>query len=305
MANYTKTAAQTDQQDLNIATVADYFALLKPRVMSLVIFTAFIGAFLAPGPMHPYLFLISILSIAVGAGASGAFNMWYDRDIDALMQRTCRRPIPLGRITPSNALALAVMMSVGSVLTLSFSANILAGIFLAFTIAFYAFIYTILLKRHTPQNIVIGGAAGAFPPMIGWTAVTNTISLESLILFTIIFFWTPPHFWALALYKSDEYAKAKIPMMPLVVGIRKTKNQILTYTILTAFAAILPFFGGKLDLFYLISAVILNFTFIFYAWRLKINPDILYAKRVFLFSILYLFLIFAALFIDRLMSLLI
>lgn len=305
MANSSEVILQSDQQNLNIATFSDYFTLLKPKVMSLVIFTAFTGAFLAPGPMHPYLFFISILSIAVGAGASGAFNMWYDRDIDALMSRTCQRPIPSGRVLPSNALALAFMMSVGSVMTLTFSSNLLAGAFLAFTIAFYAFIYTVLLKRHTPQNIVIGGAAGAFPPMIGWAAVTNSLSIESFILFAIIFLWTPAHFWALALYKSDEYVQAKIPMMPVVAGVKKTKIQIFIYTILTAIVALFPYFWNMSGLFYLISASILNAIFIFYAWRLFREQGILYAKRLFLFSILYLFLIYTALFIDKLMGMLI
>jgi protoheme IX farnesyltransferase len=194
--------ASADYVEESIASAMDYFMLLKPRVMSLVIFTAIIGAYLAPGSIHPYVFFVSILCIAIGAGASGAFNMWYDRDIDAIMTRTKNRPIPAGRMIPEDALILATILAVGSVTILGLATNVLAASLLAFTIFFYAVIYTMLLKRRTPQNIVIGGAAGAFPPMIGWAAVSNQISIESLILFGIIFFWTPPHFWALALFRS-------------------------------------------------------------------------------------------------------
>jgi protoheme IX farnesyltransferase len=291
-----------DPSEQGIATAMDYFILLKPRVMSLVIFTAFIGAYLAPGHMHPYLFFVSILSIAVGAGASGAFNMWYDRDIDALMTRTRNRPIPAGRLCPNNALTLAVMLSAGSVMTLTFASNFVAGSLLAFTIMFYSLIYTVLLKRRTPQNIVIGGAAGAFPPMIGWAAVTGTISIESIILFAIIFFWTPPHFWALALYKSHEYAKAKIPMLPVVAGIEETKTQILLYTGALAATTLLPYIYGMSGLFYLITAVILSTLFIVFSWQVRKSVEVIFARRLFLFSILYLFLIYSALFIDKIVS---
>ena len=215
---------------LSAAEVADFVALMKPRVMSLVVFTALVGLLLAPGHLHPVLGFAALVCIAVGAGAAGALNMWYDADIDAVMTRTARRPIPAGRVLPGEALGFGATLAVGSVVMLGLTANWLAAGLLAFTIFFYVAIYTVWLKRSTPQNIVIGGAAGAFPPMIGWAAATGGVALESVLLFLIIFLWTPPHFWALALLRSGEYARAGVPMLPVVVGRAETKRQMLLYT---------------------------------------------------------------------------
>jgi protoheme IX farnesyltransferase len=209
------------------ASAGDYVALLKPRVMSLVVFTGLVGLYLAPGALHPFLAFVAVLCIAVGAGASGAINMWYDRDIDAAMSRTRARPIPAGRVEPADALSFGVVLSLFSVMIMGLAVNWVAAALLGFANAYYVFVYTIWLKRRTPQNIVIGGAAGAFPPMIGWAAVTGGVSLESLVLFLIIFMWTPPHFWSLALYKEGEYAKAGVPMLPVVAGKAETRRQIL------------------------------------------------------------------------------
>ncbi len=213
-------------------SVGDFVELMKPRVMSLVVFTALTGMVAAPGSIHPLLAVIALLAITIGAGASGALNMWYDADIDAVMQRTAARPIPRGRITPDEALGFGVFLSAASVVTLGLLVNSVAGGLLAFTIFFYVFIYTMWLKRWTPQNIVIGGAAGAFPPMIGWAAMTGSVSIESVLLFLIIFMWTPPHFWALALYRSRDYERAGVPMLPVVAGARETRKQILIYSLL-------------------------------------------------------------------------
>ena len=215
-------------------TVGDYFALLKPRVMSLVIFTAFVGLVAAPGTIHPWLGFVALLCIAVGAGAAGALNMWYDADIDAVMKRTAKRPVPAGSITPSEALGFGMVLAAGSVLVLGLLVNVLAGALLAFTIFFYIVVYTMWLKRLTPQNIVIGGAAGAFPPMVGWVSVTGSIDLGSIALFLIIFTWTPPHFWALALWKkiNADYSNAGVPMLPVVAGADETRRQILIYTLI-------------------------------------------------------------------------
>src|SRR5690348_14560795 len=222
------------------ATAGDFFALLKPRVMSLVVFTAFVGLVAAPVAINPLLAVIAILAIAIGAGASGALNMWYDADIDAVMTRTANRPVPAGRVTPGEALSFGLVLSVLSVMTLGVLINWLSAALLAFTIFFYAVVYTMWLKRWTPQNIVIGGAAGAIPPVIGWAAVTGSVSLESVILFLIIFLWTPPHFWALALFKSDDYARAGIPMMPNVAGQASTRRQIFAYSLILAPVGVLP-----------------------------------------------------------------
>src|SRR6476620_4714509 len=212
-------------------SIGDFIALMKPRVMSLVVFTALVGMVLAPQQPHPALAVIALVCIAVGAGASGALNMWYDDDIDARMQRTSTRPIPAGRVLPGEELGFGLTLAVFSVVILSLFVNLVAGALLAFTIFFYAVIYTMWLKRSTPQNIVIGGAAGAFPPMIGWAAATGGVSLESVLLFLIIFFWTPPHFWALSLYRADDYARARVPMLPVVAGAAETRWQILLYSI--------------------------------------------------------------------------
>ena len=213
------------------AAVGDYIEILKPRVMSLVVFTGFVGLFVAPGHLHPVLALVAVLCIAVGSGAAGAINMWYERDIDAVMRRTAARPLPAGRMMPGEALGFGLVLAVGSVLVMALAANLVAAGLLALTIAFYVFIYTIWLKRRTPHNIVIGGAAGAFPPVIGWAAVSGDIAWGGIALFAIIFFWTPPHFWALALNRADDYTRAGVPMLPVVAGPRETKRQMLLYTL--------------------------------------------------------------------------
>ncbi len=284
------------------AEVGDYLALLKPRVMSLVIFTAFVGLFLAPVPMHPLMAFIALLCIAVGAGASGALNMWYDADIDARMQRTSARPIPAGRILPGEALGFGLLLAGFSVVILSLLVNLVAGALLAFTIFFYAVVYTMWLKRWTPQNIVIGGAAGAFPPMIGWAAATGGISMESVLLFLIIFFWTPPHFWALSLYRSEDYARAGIPMLPVVSGKRETRKQILLYTLVLVPLGVAPWLIGFAGPIYGVVSIVTGFGMLALAIRLITDKSDRAAKHLFAFSILYLFLLFAFLLIDRVLS---
>ena len=286
-------------QTKGLATGWDYFALFKPRVMALVIFTAWVGATLSPGTLHPFLYFVSILCIATGAGASGALNMWYDRDIDALMTRTSKRPIPSGRVAPEDALILGIILSVGSVITLGFAANYLAAGWLAFTIWFYAFVYTIVLKRRTPQNIVIGGAAGAFPPLIGWFALSPHADIAPFVLFLIIFLWTPPHFWALALYKKDDYKRAKIPMLPVVAGTKATIRQIAIYSVLMVAASFLPYAINLLGTIYLVFASILGCGFMFFTvqlWKHQNKPT---AMRLFKFSILYLFALYLGMLIDN------
>ncbi|MER8976716.1 MULTISPECIES: heme o synthase [unclassified Mesorhizobium] len=280
------------------ATAGDFFALLKPRVMSLVVFTAFVGMVAAPVTINPLLAVIAILAIAIGAGASGALNMWYDADIDAVMTRTAGRPVPAGRIRPGEALSFGLVLSVLSVMTLGVLVNWLAASLLAFTIFFYAVIYTMWLKRWTPQNIVIGGAAGAIPPVIGWAAVTGSVSLESLVLFLVIFLWTPPHFWALALFKSEDYAKAGIPMMPNVAGQASTRRQIFAYALVLAPVGVLPWVLGFTTPVYGIVALLLGAGFVWYAWKVLQMADddraMKPAKALFGYSLLYLFAIFAA-----------
>ncbi len=295
----------TDQNERPLyssADVEDYFALLKPRVMSLVIFTAIVGLLVAPGAVHPLIGFTAILCIAIGAGASGALNMWYDADIDAVMSRTINRPIPAGKVTKQEALAFGLVLSVFSVLTLGLLVNWVAGGLLAFTIFFYAVIYTMWLKRWTPQNIVIGGAAGSFPPMIGWAAVTGTITIESVILFLIIFLWTPPHFWALALYKKGDYQEAGIPMLPNVSGERATQNQIFIYSLLLAAIALAPTFIGFASLAYGAAAALLSAGFVFYATKLWREKELVEmkksARKLFAFSLVYLFAIFLVLAAD-------
>ena len=304
MAFVDKSAFDDADFRLSEATAADYVALLKPRVMSLVVFTAFVGLAVAPAGMNPFLALVSIVAIAVGAGASGALNMWYDADIDAVMTRTASRPVPAGRVTPREALAFGLVLSGLSVMTLGLVANWLAAAMLAFTIFFYAVVYTMWLKRSTPQNIVIGGAAGAFPPMIGWTAVTGAIGLESVVLFLVIFLWTPPHFWALALFKSDDYARAGIPMMPNVAGDASTRRQIFVYSLLLAVAGVLPFALGHASAVYGAGAALLGAGFVYYAWRvLAADPadaGMKPAKALFGYSLLYLFAIFTFVLVDHL-----
>ncbi|MGO4440254.1 heme o synthase [Rhizobium sp. RAF56] len=303
--------ALTKEGDMRLSEAAarDYFELLKPRVMSLVVFTAFAGLVLAPGHINPVIGLISILCIAVGAGASGALNMWYDADIDAVMTRTARRPIPAGRVLASEALAFGLVLSCFSVTILGLAVNWLAAAILAFTIFFYAVVYTMWLKRSTPQNIVIGGAAGAFPPMIGWACVTGTVPVESIVLFLIIFLWTPAHFWALALFKMGDYEAVGVPMLPNVAGIPTTKRQIVAYAVLTAAIAVAPAVMGFASIGYGIVAGLLGAVFIYCSiavWRM---PDgdkkMVPAKKMFAFSIFYLFAIFSALMLDRLAAVLI
>ncbi|KFC67307.1 Protoheme IX farnesyltransferase [Devosia sp. LC5] len=288
------------------ARVEDYLALLKPNVMQLVVFTAIVGLVVAPGGINPVIGVIAIICIAIGAGASGALNMWYDADIDAIMSRTANRPIPAGRITGGEALVFGLVLSVFSVALLGLATNWVAAGLLAFTIFFYAVIYTMWLKRSTPQNIVIGGAAGAFPPMVGWAAVTGTISMESVALFLIIFLWTPPHFWALALYKQSDYGAAGVPMMPNVAGEASTKFQILAYTALLAVSSLLPSWLGFAGIIYSVVAVITGASFLFLAWRLyRANEDVPMRKAarvVFNYSLSYLFVLFFALLADNLLA---
>ena len=285
-----------------MADPADFIALMKPRVMSLVVFTTVIGMMMAPTMPHPVLMVIAIFAIAAGAGASGAINQWYDRDIDAIMKRTQSRPLPAGKVDPDEALTFGVIISLLSVLVLWFAANVLAAALLAFTIFFYAVVYSVWLKRSTPQNIVIGGAAGAFPPAIGWLAAGGGLTIEPLILFAIIFIWTPPHFWALALVKNEDYTKAGIPMMPVVAGARSTINQILAYSLVLAPFAVLPAVLGMASMVYGVVAAGLGAGFVFYAIHLKREASDANAMALFKYSILYLFLIFLALGIDALLK---
>ena len=281
------------------ARLGDYALLLKPRVMSLVVFTALVGLVLAPGTIDPLKGALAVILIAIGAGASGAINMWYDRDIDANMARTKNRPIPSGRMGPTPALVMGTVLSVASVAGMEIWINDTAAFLLALTIVYYVFIYTVWLKRRTPQNIVIGGAAGSFPPMIGWAAVTGSIEFDSAILFAIIFLWTPPHFWALALYRSADYANAGVPMLPVVSGVRETKRQILIYSILLVPITLAPAGVGMSGPVYAAIAAALGAWFLRHAvvvWRDETGEA---PRRMFLFSILYLFLIFGSLVADH------
>ncbi len=286
-----------------VGRVEDYVALLKPRVMSLVVFTAIIGLLLAPGEINPVVGLIAIFCIAIGAGASGALNMWYDADIDRVMSRTANRPIPAGRVSREDALTLGLVCSGFSVAILGLATNWMAAALLAFTIFFYAVIYTMWLKRSTPQNIVIGGAAGAFPPMIGWAAVTGDISLPSIVLFLIVFLWTPPHFWALALYKQGDYGAAGIPMLPNVAGEQATKVQILGYSVVLVATSFIPVFIGMSGFLYAAVAGLTGAGFLYLAGRLFMARESVPMKKVarslFTFSLSYLFVIFLALLVDR------
>lgn len=285
---------------LSEATAADFFALLKPRVMALAVFTAFVGLMVAPGAMNPVIAVIAIGAIAIGAGAAGALNMWYDADIDALMSRTSKRPVPSGRVTPGEALGFGLVLSAFSVMTLGVLVGWLAASLLAFTIFFYIVIYTMWLKRSTPQNIVIGGAAGALPPVIGWAAATGAVGVESLVLFLIIFLWTPPHFWALALFKVGDYAAAGIPMMPNVAGPASTRRQILAYALLLAPVGVLPWLFGFTSGYYGIASAALGAGFIWHSWKVLAasETELKPAKALFAYSIFYLFAIFAALLAD-------
>jgi protoheme IX farnesyltransferase len=282
------------------ASFGDLVALMKPRVMSLVVFTALVGLLVAPGHLEPLIGFVALLCITAGAGAAGALNMWYDADIDAVMTRTAMRPIPRGRVSRAEALAFGLMLSAGSIAVLGFAVNIAAAALLAFTIFFYVVVYTMWLKRQTPQNIVIGGAAGAFPPVIGWVAVTGRIGVEPLILFLIIFLWTPPHFWALSLNRAGEYARAGIPMLPVVAGTAETKRQILIYTVLLVPISILPWALGFAGALYGATAGMFGVTIILLALQLRRSSDVEKrpARLLFAFSILYLFVLFAAVLAD-------
>ena len=293
--------------DLSVSTLAnadgarvrDYVELLKPRVMSLVVFTGFVGLDLAPGHLHPVLAAVAVLCIALGAGAAGAINMWYDRDIDAVMRRTRNRPIPAGRMPPGDALGFGCFLAATSVVLMGLAVNWLAALLLAGTIAFYVLVYTVWLKRRTAQNIVIGGAAGALPPVVGWAAVTGDVSLAPLALFALIFFWTPPHFWALALYRAGDYARAGVPMLPVVAGPRATKRQILVYTLVLWPCALAPYWLGLSGAVYGGAALLLCGLFTGFAIRVWFDRGDHSAKAMFGFSILYLFLLFALMVLDR------
>jgi protoheme IX farnesyltransferase len=281
------------------ATVGDYFQILKPRVMSLVVFTGIVGLAVAPGHLHPFLAAVAILCIAVGAGASGAINMWYDSDIDRMMRRTASRPLPAGRMLPGEALGFGCALAVGSVAMMGIATNWVAAALLALTIAFYVFVYTMWLKRRTPQNIVIGGAAGALPPLIGWAAVTGDVGWGAIALFAIIFFWTPPHFWALSLYKADEYAAAGVPMLPVVAGARETKRQMLLYTLVLWPVTAAPWLLGLAGPVYAAGAGVLSLLFTLCAVRVWRDDGERSARQMFAFSLAYLFLIFALLLVDH------
>jgi protoheme IX farnesyltransferase len=285
----------------SIAGAGDYLSLLKPRVMSLVVFTALTGLAVAPGSIHPLVGFTALLCIAVGAGAAGALNMWYDADIDARMTRTAHRAVPMGRVQPGEALAFGLVLAAFAVMTIGLLVNALSAALLAFTIFFYAVIYTMWLKRSTPQNIVIGGAAGALPPMIGWAAVTGSLSFEPVLLFLIIFFWTPPHFWALSLYRADDYSRAGVPMLPVVAGELVTRRQILLYTLVLVPIGIAPWALGYGGLLYGATALAAGAVMIALAWRVyrERGPDDRASKHLFAFSILYLFLLYAVLLVER------
>ncbi|MGC8530655.1 MAG: heme o synthase [Acidiphilium sp.] len=289
-------------------TARDWVALLKPRVMSLVVFSGAAGLLVAPVPLNPILAVAVIISIASGSGASGAINMWYDRDIDLVMRRTARRPIPSGRISPEGALTFGVGLALLSVLMMWFASNLLAASILALSILFYVFIYTIWLKRRTPQNIVIGGAAGAFPPIIGWAAATGSISALPLLMFALIFFWTPPHFWSLALFASEDYQRAGVPMMPVAKGARRTRWEILVYTAMLLPISVAPWYLGLAGPLYLVAALGLSLAFLWYAvavlrdkqdsFGVSLTRDAP-AKAAFKYSLIYLFALLGAMVIDH------
>ena len=282
------------------ASIGDYVALTKPRVMSLVVFTALVGLMVAPGGIDPFAGVVALLCIAAGAGAAGALNMWYDADIDALMARTAMRPIPSGRVSRPEALVFGLMLGTCAVLCLGTFLNMAAAALLAFTIFFYVVVYTMWLKRRTPQNIVIGGAAGALPPVIGWVAAAGNVGLEPLTLFLIIFLWTPPHFWALSLNLAGEYARAGVPMLPVVAGRAETKRQILLYSVVLALVSLLPWVSGFAGAIYGVAAAMLGAIMIFLSWQVRRSNDRerQSARRLFVFSMLYLVLLFGALLMD-------
>ncbi len=289
-----------DSIDISESRIKDYISLLKPRVMSLVVFTGLVGIFLAPGEIHPFIAIVATFCIALGSGSAGAINMWYERDVDALMKRTKKRPLPDKRMVHQSAIEFAVVSAFISVFLMSLAVNFMAGFLLLSAILFYVFIYTIWLKRRTPQNIVIGGAAGAFPPMIGWAAVTGSVSFDSFLLFLIIFLWTPPHFWALALYKNDDYKAANIPMLPVVAGNLETRKQIYIYTVILFAVSLFPIVLDMFGLIYLIGAFILGIYFMKLAKELYEEYSEELARKTFKFSLLYLSVLFLLMIIDRL-----
>ena len=287
----------------SVISLNNFFQLMKPRVMSLVIFTCVVGLLIAPNQVDFLTAALSLIAVTFGAGAAGALNMWYESDLDALMKRTCLRPIPMGKISRNQALVFGITTSFVSVIALYFFSNLLSAIMLAITILFYVVVYTIWLKQRTPQNIVIGGAAGAFPPIIGWSIATGNITLEPIFLFLIIFFWTPSHFWALSLYKTEDYANAKIPMLPVVSGIKTTKINIFVYSIILFFISIAPYFFGYFGLTYFISSLLLGSYYVYLCYRLLTDKNEVkkIAKKIFVYSILYLFLIFTIILIDNIL----
>ena len=289
----------------DVFNLSELFKLMKPRVMSLVIFTCAVGLLMAPNIIPTKDAIIGIILVSIGAGAAGALNMWYESDLDALMSRTCLRPIPTGKVNKNQALVFGITLSIFSVIALDYFANTISASLLLSTILFYVFVYTIWLKRKTPQNIVIGGAAGALPPVIGWTIATNSLSLEPITFFLIIFFWTPSHFWALSLYKSDDYKRAKIPMLPLTNGIESTKLNIFIYSMLMLPVIILPYAIGFVSLVFLVPSLILTLYYnylCFELYKFKKNKfDSKKAKTIFGYSILYLFLIFVLFLIDKIL----
>lgn len=292
----------TYSSETSSATAGDYWSLLKPRVMSLVVFTGIVGLLLAPESIHPVIALAAILCIAVGSGAAGAINMWYERDIDGVMERTKDRPLPQGRMHPGEALGFGLTLAMGSVIVMYTLVNFWAAFYLASAILFYVFVYTIWLKRTTPQNIVIGGAAGALPPVIGWASVMNETSLFPWILFLIVFLWTPAHFWALALYRHEDYAKAKVPMLPVISGLKVTKNQILFYICALIPVTLFPVYHGDLGYFYGGVALILGFFLFIMGLKVKFSQDSKTGLQLFFYSIVYLFLLFLVMIGDKLLQ---
>ena len=290
-----------------VFNLQSFFNLMKPRVMSLVLFTCMVGLLIAPNSISLSSSIISLIAVAMGSGAAGALNMWYESDLDAIMSRTCLRPIPTGKIKKSQALYFGLILSFLSTIILYYSSNLISSILLVSTISFYFFIYTVWLKRKTPQNIVIGGAAGALPPVIGWTIATGQISIEPIILFLIIFFWTPSHFWALSLYKAGDYKKAKIPMLPIISGIQTTKLNILVYALIMMPFVIAPYFFDFASIFYFAVSMIMSTYYVFLCFNLfKVNNSKsinILAKKIFIYSIFYLFIIFLVLLIDNLINL--
>ena len=291
--------SQDNEELPYISTVIDYFELMKPKVMSLVIFTTVVGMYLAPNHLHPVLAMVSIIAIALGAGSAGAINQWIDQDVDSLMSRTKERPIPSGRVDPAEAITFSLVTGLISIILLGLASNWLAASLLFFTIFFYSIIYSILLKRRTPQNIVIGGAAGSLPPVIGWVSMTGDISLFPVLMFMIIFFWTPPHFWALALVKSEDYKIARIPMMPNVVGKLSTKKQIIFYSILVLLFSILPYFLGFAGYVYISCTLIMSIIFVILSIGLIVLPNNKLEIPLFVYSIFYLFGVFIFLVFDK------